>query len=698
MSDSEQPKANVKWSEKGQPISTHYGDMYFSIADGLAESRYVFLEQNQLASRFSTLTDNEHFTIGETGFGTGLNFLTTWECWLEHAPSQAHLHFISTEKYPLSYQELSQSLQLWPSLQTLAEQLLAEYKMQFIGSNEPHFYRFNFGRITLTLIVDDVTQALKQLLPQQHNDFIKPLWSGVDAWFLDGFSPAKNPDMWTDDLLYIIALLSKKGSTLATYTAASAVKIVLEDNGFNIKKQAGFGKKRELITASFKGKSHLKSKNILKKNQTPWAYNHSLNEKKSPQKIGDKSIAIIGAGLAGCHTAYALAQKGFKVDIFECNQSIANEASGNPQAMLYTKLSANKEPLAEFNLACQLNAQAFYTHFWEQCSDSSHGEQCGLLQLTDDKNSQKKQQLLSQRFQHAHFLKKSSPKQSSDLTGIAVDHSGLYLPYSGWINPLALCNWLTKHSNITVHTSTRVNHIKATPKHQWELSIGNGNKESTNKPIFSAVVICNAHAAKQFSQTAWLPTNALRGQISYITSRAPLDNLKTVVTGQNYIAPAPKNSSTTNHFHTIGASYDLHNTHKELTQDEHHQNIAQLNKLIPITEQDPPTIIGGRANLRCTSPDYLPLVGCVPDRKEFIEQYFSLAYAARKSINNSSEYLPNLFLNTGHGSRGLAYTPMAAEIIACQLTGTLAPLPQQLVDAINPARFIIRSIKNRSFH
>ena len=692
MNQSDQPPANVTWSEKGQPISREYGDMYFSIADGLAESRYVFIEQNQLPIRFSNLKANEHFIVGETGFGTGLNFLSTWQCWLEHAPCDAQLHFISTEKYPLSYHELSQALRLWPQLTTLAERLLAEYKIQFIGTNESHYYHFTFGNVHLSLLIDDVSRALQQLLPQQHNDFMQAHWAGVDAWFLDGFSPAKNPDMWTDELLHTISFLSKAGTSLSTYTAASSVKRVLENHNFIVDKKPGFGKKRELITAKINGQPICKPYAFHKKNQTPWAYNENLTKDHHSLKANN-TVAIIGGGLAGCHTAYALAKQGFKVTIFEANSQLASEGSGNPQAMLYTKLSANKEPLAEFNLACQLYAQTFYQKFWETTDHQSDGEQCGLLQLAYNQSSEKKQRLLAERFRYAHFLKAISKDAASKIAAISVDQSGIYLPCSGWINPVSLCGWLTQDENIIVRTDTLVNSIKAAPDQQWQLQIDNHQQQS-----FGAVVICNAHTAKEFSQTAWLPTKALRGQISYIDSKSPLLNIQTVITGENYIAPATKSTNKTHSFHSIGASYDLKNAHKEVTPEEHEQNLNQLNQLIPVTKTTPTVIKGGRANLRCTSPDYLPLVGNLPNHTEFIKNFSPLSQAARTTIEHSGEYLPRLFLNTGHGSRGLAYTPLAAQIIASQLTGTPPPLPQTLVDALNPARFIIRGIKRKPKH
>ena len=669
--------------------------MYFSIADGLAESQYVFIEQNQLKERFKALNAHEHFVIGETGFGTGLNFLVTWQCWQEYAPSNAHLEFISTEKYPLSIAELTQSLSLWPSLKPSADQLINAYTAQFIGTNESHYYRFCFDRVTLILLVDDVYQGLSQLLPQQHTDFNKPLWRGIDAWFLDGFSPAKNPEMWSDKLFEVIARLSHSQTSLATYTAASMVQKVMTTHGFFIKKAPGFGKKRELITAHFIGCEQQKNHNI-RKNKTPWSYNKQLTRKNIKQGTHRQSVAIIGAGLAGCHTAFALAQKGFTVSIFDTNNAIANEASGNPQAILYAKISASKGPLADFNLACLLYAQSFYQQFWQVCNHNTDGKQTGLLQLTSDDTDLKKINALCERFQHAAFFQATGKTQASRIAGIPIDQSGIFLPYSGWIHPQTLCHWLINHHNIHTYTQSTVEQLQLLPTGKWQLNIQKHARQCREQFNVDNVVICNAHAATQFEQTAWLPTKPLRGQVSYLGRHTSLNQLKTTLSNESYIAPLIDGVNRQESFQSIGASYDLKNTHKQLTQEEHKSNIRQLTALTQISNIDESDLIGGRANLRCTSPDYLPLIGQVPDKEYFTNNYEGLSKRAKQVIPYAGEYLRGLYLNIGYGSRGLAYTPLASQVIVNQLLALAPPLPQDLVDSVNPARFIIRKLKQKT--
>ena len=174
------PHAQLDWQD-GQPVSLAFGDVYFSRASGLDETRHVFLRHNRLAERFAALPAHGQFTIAETGFGTGLNFLCAWEHFLERAPADARLHFISAEKFPLTPRDLAQALALWPQLAGLAQQLLAQYQ-----SLPPGWHRLllNQGRVTLTLLIGDVLEVLPEVDAR------------VDAWFLDGFAPSKNPDMW----------------------------------------------------------------------------------------------------------------------------------------------------------------------------------------------------------------------------------------------------------------------------------------------------------------------------------------------------------------------------------------------------------------------------------------------------------------------------------------------------------------------
>lgn len=224
--------AELDWID-GQPHSTKFNDIYFTSDDGFIETKHVFLKSNQLAERFQSIDKTNCFTIGETGFGSGLNFLATWDCFIQHVPDHSKkLHFISTEKYPLKFEDIKKILTFWPELSTYSEALLQAYKTLQPGQNT--FY-FNNNQIKLTLIINDALDTLITLKQTQ-----------INAWFLDGFSPAKNPDLWQMELFQQIARLSVPQATFATFTCAGFVRRGLKSVGFTVKKIAGCQSKREI--------------------------------------------------------------------------------------------------------------------------------------------------------------------------------------------------------------------------------------------------------------------------------------------------------------------------------------------------------------------------------------------------------------------------------------------------------------------
>ena len=226
-----------------QPYSTIFDDVYYSSDNGLLETDYVFLQGNHLKQRWQTLPNNS-FTIIETGFGTGLNFLCATQLWLQIAPQNAVLHFISTEKYPLSLQEITAALQAWPELNHLSQPLLAQYEAGLKQS-----IQLFDDRVRLTLLIGDATDSLSKMTT--------PATTLADAWFLDGFSPAKNPDMWQPALFGQMARLSNADTTFATFTSAGMVRRGLQTAGFQVNKQTGFGKKREMLTGRFISESKI---------------------------------------------------------------------------------------------------------------------------------------------------------------------------------------------------------------------------------------------------------------------------------------------------------------------------------------------------------------------------------------------------------------------------------------------------------
>jgi tRNA 5-methylaminomethyl-2-thiouridine biosynthesis bifunctional protein len=666
--------AQLQWDEDGQPLSSVFGDVYFSRANGLEETRHVFLQHNQLNERWQQLHAGAHFTIAETGFGSGLNFLAAWQLWLTAAPAGAQLHFVSVEKYPLTKSDLQRALALWPELDEFTAQLIDAYPV-FVGTG---FHRLNFmdGRVRLTLIIEDAARGFSQLLATPQPAYASHC-AKIDAWFLDGFAPAKNPQMWSDELFTVIRQLSHPGTTAATFSAAGIVKQGLKLAGFNIRKVPGFGRKREMVAARLEQEPGINQQAPLPaRSYSPYPVPWTINAAAAVPSA--KHALIIGGGLAGCTSARALAERGWKITLVESHNALAQEASGNPQGVLYAKLSPQNEAQAQFNLHALQFAQQFYRSRW-----SETGEQCGVLQLAHCESEQQLHEQLREKFSAADELVQFvDAARASDIAGVTCSHSALYFPQAGWINPRRLCETLTNHPAIRVIT-----HCAAV-----ELERRDGNWQINNNPELRApiVIIANATDAKAFALTQHLPIKSIRGQITYLPQTTPSSALKTLICSEGYIGPAVSGQ------HCTGATFNLKETSRELRPADHRTNLENLRAPLPALFGEWESVhlesLPGRVAFRCTLPDYLPLIGAVPDEQAMLDDFAPLRKNARAVIYKTGTYHQGLFINIGHGSRGLAYTPLCAELLAAHINREVLPLPRELANALNPARFLIRDL------
>ena len=433
MLDTSIRPAAIEWDENGQPRSGDFDDVYFTRISGVKESRYVFVEQNDLPERFTAMPEHGVFTIGETGFGSGLNFLCAWHCFIHHAPDSARLHFISVEKFPVTASDITQALALWPELAILAQQLIAQYPGCI-----PGFHRRSFakGRIQLTLVIDDVDNALPELA------------CAIDAWFLDGFAPSKNPQMWQPQLFHDMTQISAPHATYATFTVAQMVRKGIDAAGLSMSKVTGFGKKREMIrgmvTPNAGTARQTTGRPAIKAAQKPW-----LEPQVAATQI--RTAVIIGAGIAGASTARALAERGWQVTVLDQNETPACGASGNPQGMLYTRLSPHDTALTRL----VVQGYRHTINLLQQTPDDIY-QLCGLIQLPDSEKEQKRQQQLAECGRFSNMLEYKTAQQLTALAGTAITSDGLWFHDGGWLNPPALVNWLLEHNNIQFHGNSRV--------------------------------------------------------------------------------------------------------------------------------------------------------------------------------------------------------------------------------------------------
>lgn len=650
------PHAQLDWDDQGRPRSRVFNDVYFSDQSGLDETRYVFLEQNRLAERFAALPANGRLVIGETGFGTGLNFLCAWQLFEQHAVAGARLHFVSVEKYPLSPADLQRALALWPQLQPLADQLLRQYVAIHEG-----FQRISLanGRVTLTLLIGDALEQLPQLDAQ------------IDAWFLDGFAPAKNPDMWTAELFVELARLAAPGSTISTFTSTGWVRRLLNAAGFKMKRTPGIGHKWEILRGEFLGWPVDVAPPLPQK---PWFA-------RPAPLTGERRALVIGAGLAGCATASSLAARGWQVSLLERHEAVAPEASGNPQGVLYLKLSAHGTALS------QLIVSGFgYTRrLLENLQRGTDWDNCGVLQLAFNAKEAERHAQLAEAFPD-DLLQWLEQPAAQARAGVGVAHGGLFYPEGGWVHPPALCQAQAAQPNIELLSHHDVLQLRKVDD-QWQAWDG-------ERLLASAAVVVLAGAAdiKRFAQSAELPLKRIRGQITRLAQTPQSAALATVVCAEGYVAPARLGE------HTLGASFDFHSDDLTPTSAEHQGNLAMLEEISSDLvarlhiDQQPVESLEGRAAFRCTSPDYLPIVGPLADLPAFNQTYAALSKDARQVPDSACPWHDGLYVNSGHGSRGLITAPLSGELLAAWLDNEPLPLPRSVAEACHPNRFALRKL------
>ncbi|WP_411959318.1 bifunctional tRNA (5-methylaminomethyl-2-thiouridine)(34)-methyltransferase MnmD/FAD-dependent 5-carboxymethylaminomethyl-2-thiouridine(34) oxidoreductase MnmC [Pseudomonas sp. s4] len=643
--------AQIDWDDQGRPHSRQYDDVYFAVNEGIEETRHVFLGQTRLAERFANLAPHACVVIGETGFGTGMNFYCAWQLFEQHAHAEARLHFVSVEKYPLGRDDLARAIRLWPELAAYSQPLLEQYV-----AVHPGFQQFTFdnGRVTLTLLIGDVLEQLPQLDAQ------------IDVWFLDGFAPAKNPDMWTPELFAQLARLSHPGTVLGTFTTTGWVRRSLVDAGFAMKKVPGIGKKWEVMSGAYVGP--------VPSPGAPWYT-------RPAAVAGPREALVIGAGLAGSTTAASLARRGWQVTVLERHDTPAREASGNPQGVLYLKLSAHGTALSQMILA------GFgYTRRQLQRLQRGHDwDACGVLQLAFDSKEAERQGKLAGAFEHGllHSLERA---EAEAIAGVALPAGGLFYPEGGWVHPPALCQQQLQHPGIRLLTHQEVLELRKVDG-QWQAWAG--ERLLASAPV---VVLAGAADILRFEPCAQLPLKRIRGQITRLPATPSSRALRTVVCAEGYVAP-PRGDE-----HTLGASFDFHSTDLAPTVAEHQGNLALLDEIsvdlaqrLGAAELDPGQL-EGRAAFRCTSPDYLPIVGPVADAQAFAQAYAVLGRDARQVPDVACPWLDGLYVNSGHGSRGLITAPLSGELVAAWVCGEPLPLPRAVAEACHPNRFALRRL------
>jgi len=449
------------------------------------------------------------------------------------------------------------------------------------------------------------------------------------------------------------------------------VRRALNEAGFKMRRTPGIGHKWEILRGTFVG---LPDSVTATPGVKPWFA-------RPPQVQGPRKALVIGGGLSGCASANSLARRGWQVVLLERHERLAKEASGNPQGVLYLKLSAHGTTLS------QLIVSGFgYTRrLLEHLQRGRDWDDCGVLQLGFNAKEAQRQAQLAAAFppELVHLV---DQPQAQALAGIELAHGGLFYPEGGWVHPPALCHYQTLHPNVQVLTHHEVLQLHKVDD-QWQAC-----QDDTLLAQAPVVILAGAAEVKRFPASSDLPLKRIRGQITQLVETQNSAVLKTVVCAEGYVAPGRLGE------HTLGASFDFHNEDLTTTPEGHQGNLDLLQEISPDLahrlgdEQLDPHTLQGWAAFRCTSPDYLPIVGPLTDPEQFASAYAVLRKDARQVPDTPCPWLAGLYINSGHGSRGLITAPLSGELLAAWINNEPLPLPRVVAEACLPNRFGLRAL------
>ncbi len=658
MSQTSLHHARLDWNEAGTPVSSDFGDVYFSNDNGLGETRYVFLQQNRLPARFSH-HDSDSFVIGETGFGTGLNFLATMQAFLEQAPQSGNgsrLHFISFEKYPLTQDDLRKALAAWPELGHLSQDLVAQWPLPVSGCHRLHFAG---GRIRLDLWFGDIKDMLPQV-PHRAEGL-------VDAWYLDGFSPAKNPEMWTQDLFEGLARLARPDCSIATFTCAGFVRRGLIAAGFAMKKVKGHGSKREMLVGD-------RTDKLPQQTIAPWYA-------RPAGRAGE--VVIIGGGIASAMTALSLVERGRKVTLLCADGDPATGASGNRQGAIYPLLNGEHDALSRFYSLAFGYARQRLLALAERHPIAF--ELCGVTQLGYDDKSAAKLAKMNQGLFPSELMHPLSTAEVEQVVGLPCGHSGVSYPLGGWLCPADLTRAALKEAQasglLQVEYHTQVVTI-AEQTDAWHIESQDGRHWQAPN-----LVVAAGHQLPALLPFAELPLYPVRGQVSHVPTSASLSRLNTVLCYDGYLTPMHNDQ------HCIGASYGRNQSSLEFRAEEQIQNQVRLQACLPEQTWPAEVDVSGneaRVGVRCASRDHLPVVGPVARLQGLADHYAQLQHDQHNA--QPLPLHPGLYVLGALGSRGLCSAPLCGELLASEICGDPLPLAADLLEALHPARYWVRKL------
>ncbi|HEY9192646.1 MAG TPA: bifunctional tRNA (5-methylaminomethyl-2-thiouridine)(34)-methyltransferase MnmD/FAD-dependent 5-carboxymethylaminomethyl-2-thiouridine(34) oxidoreductase MnmC [Methyloversatilis sp.] len=611
--------ATYDFDHEGVPRSSAYDDRYHSCEGPLAQSAHVFLGGNGLPGRWA---GRDRFVVLETGFGLGLNFLATWRAWRDDPARCARLYFVSVEKHPFSAHDLAALYRrlLPPDMADLGRCVVEHWPLAVGGL---HRIEFDDGRVVLTLALGDVQDVLPQLVLR------------ANALYLDGFSPTKNPDMWSPRLFTQLKRLSAADVTLATWTIAAAVRKALSDASFVTDKRAGLPPKRDMLV----GHLHPGARDAARRHR--------------PELTPPKQVVVVGAGLAGCSVAERLAARGMAVTLIERHSGPAQEASGNAAGVLRPMIARDDSVVARFSRAAFLHAAGHLHRLAAKGLPLKWGPAGVMLIAHDAEHEQLQQEVCATHALPEALVRYLPGAEMGRRIGYPVAHGGWWFPLGAWVNPASLCEASLERAGTGV---TRVFSNEALKlEHD-----GAGWRVSGSRHVLAeadAVVLANAADANTLSPLP-LPLVRVRGQVTRLP-RTLLPDLHMTVCREGYICPTPDGDL------NLGASFDIGDEDRSVRQDSHAGNLARLERLLPGALANTPdlTTLRGRVGFRTATPDRMPMIG---------------AQSAGGALH----------VFAGLGARGIVWAPLGAELLAARMCGDPLPLEADIVQAVSASRFL----------
>ncbi len=631
--------AELAFADDGTPWSPRFGDVYHAAQGALGQARHVFLAGNGLPERWRGRPD---FTLLETGFGTGLSFLACWAAWRADPQRSGRLHFVSVEKHPFRADDLARLHAPFDELAPLSAELCARWPLPLPGIHRLHL---EGGRVGLTLLFGDASEGLARLD------------CAADALLLDGFSPVRNPELWSARVCHQLARLCAPDATLATWSVAASVRTALGHAGFELARRPGFAGKREMLSGRLGAHQSAKA-------------GARLPGRREAQAV------VIGAGLAGSAIAQRLCSRGWRVDLVDQADGPGQGASGNLAGVLRPLPSLDDNRLARLTRAGTLYGLA-HLAMLERLGHAPRWARSGVLHLARDREHEARQrEVVARQRPPQDYLQYVDREQASRIADWPLEAGGWWFPGSGWVMPPSLCaaNLAACGDGLRTHFGRRLARIERLDE-VWHAF----DEQDRLIAAAATLVLACGTGVDALPQAAALPLRAARGQVTHLPAE-PASPPRVVVCRLGYVSPAVDG------VRCAGATFQVDDAETGLRSADQAENLARLDFMLPgfgATLAAPE--LAGRVGFRPASPDRLPMIGAMPGGE-------------RPAGATLLEHLPReqgLYVLSGFGARGLVWSALAAELLAGQLCAEPLPLERDIVAALDPARFLLKPARGR---